>query len=910
MGYMSRQEQDDVISSFLQVDLCLIIVTNTALFQNLAVDHAVANPGAKFICLACRFFGQYQPSNVAAIDILIHQAGYIAGAVAASQTGVERIGYVASNYVPASYVNVNSFVLGAMSVRPNISLLLIHAGSWYDPRTEAIAAKQLVQQHHIDLVAYDSDSATLLATAREFGIYSIAIKVDGTAIYGESNLMSRVFKWNTPLLATVEAAIRGGANWTYHRLAHVSEGIREDAVSLGTFSTALSIEARILALQLEEQFAREGDFTFCAAAGAFRASCPEDASLPSAELGGIAPTVIAPCNLSSTGGVVYASEGSCLSPLQLSSMSYLIDGWTNLGKAKFPEACPRGTWMSHAAEELCQPCQPGTASFVTDAETCESCEEGRFAVDGLECRQCRAGNYSSARGSSACSMCSPGTFSNQDSLTGCLLCELGYFSNTTGQQGCQRCPIGTYAEQRGQNGCTPCDGRETTQYEAATTADSCVCSEGLYRDLHGICQMCPKGMICPIGSDEKRLPGYTGSSCSSCTFPQALPAHMSLPEEPLIVYKCSSTEACPGGSREAVSSCGPFRAPDAIACGLCTEEAFLNGDGECEECKGEMSVVLLILSIVGVVLCVAILAIVVNRDLLLMRTATANLVVMFGLLLTALQTTIVFNQLALKWITPLKFIMLVSDLASFDLGNLKLNCHIDTDPVTKLLMRQMIAPSCVPILFLTIASRKLIAPSKVDVSVELTNAVGSIFFVFFISMVAAAVDAFVCYSHPSDSAGSSVVIEPSVLCWEDVQHGKMVIVATLSFCFVPANFLAVCVLAVLKYPRTMSLSSDQQKALSHAFRFLFFRFRPQAYPYGLFLLIRHVAICLVPAVLAHKGVGVQVVVVDAILVSMGFFQSNWQPWRTPFVNRTDSVTATVLIMILHCGMLNADVTAA
>eukprot|EP00971_Amphidinium_carterae_P080234 1587655-Amphidinium_carterae.1 len=60
----------------------------------------------------------------------------------------------------------------------------------------------------------------------------------------------------------------------------------------------------------------------------------------------------------------------------------------------------------------------------------------------------------------------------------------------------------------------------------------------------------------------------------------------------------------------------------------------------------------------------------------------------------------------------------------------------------------------------------------------------------------------------------------------------MVIVATLSFCFVPANFLAVCVLAVLKYPRTMLLSNDQQKEFFHAFRFLFFRFRPQAYPYG------------------------------------------------------------------------------
>mmetsp|Transcript_55619 Transcript_55619/g.130204 ORF Transcript_55619/g.130204 Transcript_55619/m.130204 type:complete len:1444 (+) Transcript_55619:60-4391(+) len=911
VGYMSREEQDTVIFSLLRVELCPIIVTNTALLQGFTVDHALANPDTKFICLACRFAGAgHQPANLAAIDIIIYQAGYIAGAVAAAQAGVDRIGYVASNYVTASYLNINSFALGAMSVRPNISLLLIHAGSWFDPRTEEIAGKRLVQQHNIDLVAYDSDSASLLAMAKEVGIYSIAIKIDGTATYGESNLMSRLFRWHTPLLATVEAAILGGANWTYHRTVHANEGIREDAVGLGTFSTALSTEARILALQLEEKFAKEGDFTFCVETGAFKASCPEDARLSSAELGGAAPTDYYPCNLSGTAGVVHASEGLCLSEAQISSMTYLVDGWTNLGRASFQEACPRGTWMSFADDELCQPCQPGTASFVADAETCESCEQGRFAVDGLECRQCRSGSYSSTAGSSACSLCQPGTFSNQDSQTGCLLCEFGYFSNTSGQQGCQRCPIGTYRDSRGQRDCTPCDDGETTQYEAAIAADACVCAVGMYRDYEGICQQCPKGMSCPIGSDVRSLPGRAASSsCSSCTFPQALPSYMSLPEEPLIVYKCVSTEACPGGSREGVSSCGPYRAADAIACGLCTDGSFLNGDGECEECRNGSRIVLFVFSICGIVLAVATLAVLVNRDLLLQQNATANVVVMFGVLLTALQTTIVFNQLAMKWVDPLKSIMVVSDLASFDLGNLKLNCYVDTDPLSKLILRQMIAPACVPILFITIACRKLTKPT-VNLSVELSNAVGSIFFVFFISLVATSVDAFVCYSHPSGNAGSSVVIEPSVRCWEDVQHTKMVLAATLSFCFVPANFLAFCVYAVLKYPRTMSVSNDQQRNFYDAYRFMFFRFRPQAYFYGLLLLFRHFIICLVPAVLARKGLGVQVLIVDAILVSMAVFQSTWQPWRTPFVNKTDSVTSTVLVLILHCGILNTDISAS
>ena len=72
--------------------------------------------------------------NIAIVDIMIHQAGYIAGFVAASQEGVKRIGYVGSNYVSFAYKNENSFALGALAANPNITLLITHIGSWFNPR--------------------------------------------------------------------------------------------------------------------------------------------------------------------------------------------------------------------------------------------------------------------------------------------------------------------------------------------------------------------------------------------------------------------------------------------------------------------------------------------------------------------------------------------------------------------------------------------------------------------------------------------------------------------------------------------------------------------------------------------------------------------------------------------------------
>eukprot|EP00971_Amphidinium_carterae_P248083 4925635-Amphidinium_carterae.1 len=40
VGFMSREEQDAVIESFLHVELCPIIATNKYLLLDLAVDHA------------------------------------------------------------------------------------------------------------------------------------------------------------------------------------------------------------------------------------------------------------------------------------------------------------------------------------------------------------------------------------------------------------------------------------------------------------------------------------------------------------------------------------------------------------------------------------------------------------------------------------------------------------------------------------------------------------------------------------------------------------------------------------------------------------------------------------------------------------------------------------------------------
>ena len=103
--------------------------------------------------------------------------------------GVNKIGYVGSLYAPDSIRNTNAFALGARAVNPSFVTLLQHVGSWYDPRAERIAGLRMFRLHGVDLVTYDSDSTELVKLAAEEGKISMAKKSDGTALYGDNNLL-------------------------------------------------------------------------------------------------------------------------------------------------------------------------------------------------------------------------------------------------------------------------------------------------------------------------------------------------------------------------------------------------------------------------------------------------------------------------------------------------------------------------------------------------------------------------------------------------------------------------------------------------------------------------------------------------------------------------------------------------
>eukprot|EP00971_Amphidinium_carterae_P184855 3669972-Amphidinium_carterae.1 len=123
---------------------------------------------------------------------------------------------------------------------------------------------------------------------------------------------------------------------------------------------------------MKERFELEGDISFCLPEGqtGFAATCPEDANEPSPGLGGIIPTDWWPCDFfgNATEGIVYPDNENCLSRDQVAAMTYMVDGYVNLGRISVPSVCPEGTRMDYVTDELCKPCDPGHVSLLVDQE--------------------------------------------------------------------------------------------------------------------------------------------------------------------------------------------------------------------------------------------------------------------------------------------------------------------------------------------------------------------------------------------------------------------------------------------------------------------------------------------------------------------------------------------------------------
>ena len=147
----------------------------------------------------------------------IYQARYLSGIVAGMNTKSNLIGYVAAQDSSNSEVTggIDAFAIGVASVNPDAKINVIITNSWYDPKKEEAASRQLLDMG-CDVMAQHCDTAYPQTLAQERGVYGIGYNSDMSKETPDSCLTSVIWNWSAYYTSAVKSIIDGswdGSNY-------------------------------------------------------------------------------------------------------------------------------------------------------------------------------------------------------------------------------------------------------------------------------------------------------------------------------------------------------------------------------------------------------------------------------------------------------------------------------------------------------------------------------------------------------------------------------------------------------------------------------------------------------------------------------------------------------------------------
>ena len=180
------------------------------------------------------------PNNVGSYFALLDEGQYLAGRIAAQATKTGKLGFVGAKPINPVLRNINSFILGARSVKPDLKLQVIFTGDWSLPVKEAEATNSLADQG-VDVVGVHVDSPkVVIETAEKRGIFSTGLHSDQSALAPKGYLTGTMYNWATIHKQYVEL-LQAGKTLMNGGIPHqVIGGLKEDFISLATFGPAVS----------------------------------------------------------------------------------------------------------------------------------------------------------------------------------------------------------------------------------------------------------------------------------------------------------------------------------------------------------------------------------------------------------------------------------------------------------------------------------------------------------------------------------------------------------------------------------------------------------------------------------------------------------------------------------------------
>ncbi len=199
--------------------------------------------------------GYLQHDNFATYAVRHYEGAYLAGMAAGYATESGTIGIIAAFPLPEVVGIMNSYVLGAQSVNPNLGdVKVVWMNSWFDPAKNKASAESLVSQGADVIFSLFPGTPSAVAAAEEMGVYVTVTLSDNTRFAPTRHLAAIQVDFRPIYIAKVQEVMDGKftGNDTF-------AGIKDDAVGVAGLSPDLADEQREAILAKQEEI-RSGAF--------------------------------------------------------------------------------------------------------------------------------------------------------------------------------------------------------------------------------------------------------------------------------------------------------------------------------------------------------------------------------------------------------------------------------------------------------------------------------------------------------------------------------------------------------------------------------------------------------------------------------------------------------------------------
>ena len=269
----------------------LLFPTSFGYFNPHVLETAPKHPDVRFQH-AAGLWSEGMPTNVGSYFGYIGMGQYLNGITAGHATTTKKIGFVAAKPIPQVLLNINSFLLGARQVDPEITCQVIFTGEWSLAVKEAEATNALADAGCDVITCHVDGPKVVMETAAGRDAFVCGYHANQSPLAPEKYLTGAEWNWAGVYTGMIQTVLDGGTIDNF-----VRGGLADGFIKMSPLGPAVSDAAR-------NQF---------------------EATKAEIMAGGFA-AIKGPLNDNAGNALLGASEALVETDIALESMDYLVEG--------------------------------------------------------------------------------------------------------------------------------------------------------------------------------------------------------------------------------------------------------------------------------------------------------------------------------------------------------------------------------------------------------------------------------------------------------------------------------------------------------------------------------------------------------------------------------------------------------